>query len=90
MAEGVVLLKSRTKRGKQLIKEHGPFWNVLWHSPYCIALHEAGFFIQSQSDEKEQRWITEDGSPHFFASYSRGTGKQQFDEEKPHGYYEKR
>lgn len=88
MTEGVVKLRPRTKQGEQLLMQHGPMWDVLWHSPYAIALHGPGIFIRSRVDKDEQRWITQDGRPHFYARYSRGTGKSQLDSETNHGLYE--
>ena len=81
MAEGIVLLQSRDKLGKQLIREHGVYWDVLWYNENSTAFNgdEPAYWIQSRVDEHEKRWIKPDGRPHFFASYSRGTGKSQLD-----------
>lgn len=79
MAEGIVLLQSRTKRGKQLIRDHGVYWNCLWHNPNSMAFSgdEPAYFIQSRVEPSQTRWIKENGEPHFRATYSRGTGKTE-------------
>ena len=79
MSEGIVLLRSRTERGRQLIRDHGAYWNCLWYNTNSTAFggDEPAYFIQSRVNANEKRWIRPDGSPHFRASYSRGTGKSQ-------------
>ena len=80
MAEGMVLLQSRTKRGKQLIKDHGVYWDVLWHNPDSMAFGGGpAYWIQSRVEPSQTRWIKENGEPHFRCTYSRGTGKDQLD-----------
>ena len=80
MSEGIVKLRARTKKGSELLKKHGPFWDVEWYNGYCIAFHGPGYFIKSRVDDNERRWIREDGRPHFYANFSRGTGKTQLDQ----------
>ena len=69
----IVTLAPRTKRGKQLIKNNGPRWEILWESDYAIALHGPGIFIQSIVDDKEQRWIGTNGKPHFYVKKKKGS-----------------
>ena len=60
-----VRLEPRDKRGKQLLKEHGPVWDLLWSNKDCIAFNGPGLFIRSRVDENECRWIKPNGEPHF-------------------------
>ena len=68
-----VTLAPRTKRGKQLLKDNGPKWEVLYESDYTIALHGPGIFIKSMADPEEQRWIGRNGKPHFYVKNKRGS-----------------
>lgn len=79
MSEGIVKLRAKTPRGRELVRENGPFWDVLWYNDFCIAFDGPGYYIQSRVNKDESRWIKQDGSPHFHATYSRGTGKSQLD-----------
>jgi len=69
----IVTLAPRTKRGKQLLKDNGPRWEILWDSDYAIAFHGPGIFIKSIVNDEEQRWIKPDGKPHFYVKNKRGS-----------------
>lgn len=69
----IVTLAPRTKRGKQLLKDHGPRWELLWESDYAISVGGPGWFIQSIVDEKEKRWISPKGLPHFYVRKKQGS-----------------
>lgn len=60
-----IRLAPRTKRGKQLLAKHGPVWDLMYKSDYCIAFHGPGYFIRSIVDERESRWIRLGGGPDF-------------------------
>lgn len=68
-----VVLEPRDKRGKQLLKENGPVWDLLYESDHCIAFDAPGLFIRSRVNPKEQRWIRRGGLPHFYIKQKKGS-----------------
>lgn len=68
-----VTLAPRTKRGKQLLKDHGPTWELLYESDHSIALNGPGWFISSIVDDQEKRWISPKGLPHFYVKKKKGS-----------------
>jgi hypothetical protein len=61
----VIRLNPVTKKGKQLVKEHGNLWRIIRHQKSVPCLNNSsGIFIEAV-DTLYQRWIQDDGSPHF-------------------------
>lgn len=61
----VLQLEPITKRGRQIIKEHGDLWTVLETRDHLPCFDgRAGLFVQSRASG-DTRWIEPDGSPHF-------------------------
>lgn len=56
----ILLLKGRTQKGKNRIREHGDAWEV-------IQERNGKLWIRATTDTagKHDRWIDEDGSPDF-------------------------
>lgn len=69
----IVTLAPRTSRGRELLKEHGPRWELMWESDHAIAFDGPGMFIQSIVDDREHRWIKPNGKPHFYVKNKRGS-----------------
>lgn len=67
VADERVSLLPLTKKGKQLINEHGNEWSLICRS--CGGLPcfngKSGIMIAPLNNPEKFRWIELDGSPHF-------------------------
>lgn len=65
-----IKLEPITKRGKQLINEHGEEWLIIERSKSLPCFDGAsGMLVVPANDSDSFRWIRDDGSPNFIIEH---------------------